>query len=73
MQKRVFEVKGSYVAAKPPLIFISCVCPRVDLTSVYVALLRYISVPTLASVGSETRLCWADPSFLEPDWTQCLR
>ncbi|ERE66186.1 killer cell lectin-like receptor subfamily B member 1F-like protein, partial [Cricetulus griseus] len=32
-----------------------------------------LPVPTLASVGSETQLCWADPSFLEPDWPQCLR
>ncbi|XP_006506099.1 killer cell lectin-like receptor subfamily B member 1F isoform X2 [Mus musculus] len=32
-----------------------------------------LSVPTLASFGSEIWLCWADPSSLEPDWTQCLR
>ncbi|OBS69953.1 hypothetical protein A6R68_01504 [Neotoma lepida] len=27
----------------------------------------------LASVSSETLLCWADPSCLEPGWTWCLR
>ncbi|XP_027285589.1 killer cell lectin-like receptor subfamily B member 1F isoform X11 [Cricetulus griseus] len=32
-----------------------------------------LSVPILASVGSETPLCLADSSCLEPDWTQCLR
>jgi hypothetical protein len=46
---------------------------QVDLTTVSFALLRCLSVPTLASFGSEIWLCWADPSSLEPDWTQCLR
>ncbi|KAM7335549.1 hypothetical protein ACRRTK_006026 [Alexandromys fortis] len=32
-----------------------------------------LPMPTLASVGSETQLCWVDPSCPDCDWSRCLR